>query len=40
MCGVFENVLVEIAAEEVEDAVVVVVDRGDQVALVQGCVAY
>jgi len=36
VCAVFEQVLVEVCSEEVKDAVVVVVDRGDEVALVCG----
>ena len=34
--AVFEQVLVEVCTEEVEDAVIVVVHRGDEVALVCG----
>jgi len=34
--AVLEQVLVEVCSEEVEDAVVVVVNRGDEVALVCG----
>jgi len=36
VCAVLEQVLVEVCSEEVKDAVVVVVDRGDEVALVCG----
>lgn len=36
VCAVLEQVLVEVCSEEVEDAVVVVVDCGDEVALVCG----
>ena len=36
VCAVLEQVLVEVCSEEVEDAVVVVVDCGDKVALVCG----
>jgi len=36
VCAVLEQVLVEVCSEEIEDAVVVVVDRGDEVALVCG----
>ena len=36
VCVVLEQVLVEVRSEEVKDAVVVVVDCGDEVALVCG----
>ena len=38
VCAVFEKVLVKVCTEEVEDSVVMMVHRGDEVTLMGGCI--